>query len=579
MRRLTALMLLLAASSGVTFAFEAIASTPEVGWPSPVFPVTVSLATDTGESKSGAIVLRAANFTMRYPVDMPPNTTREILLPVPRQFSDYSLSFEGSGLPIQIAAPSPSWSMDVVLATVGDTPGTINVLIDEGDPEQLGPRTQVVHWGIGQVPLQAAILKEVEAIFLGDGADRLRDVEVRALRDYVLLGGNVVIPSGAPALVARDPRWADWLPATVGDPKTVPATEIGLAGTHSRTVTIRQLTPVEGAIQLRPHVYRRAYGLGTVTLLAADVFETDLRTDEKAADLFRLVGMRPLSREMTSDLIFSQQSGGSETFRVRPPGVWQIFGWLLAYIFIVGPLNFLVLAKLNRKEWAWFTAPLISVLFAGIVVSQSQVRRTSGVTREANVRLVTDPATGRALVYGQQLLFFPDGGTYDLNMKGVTSIWFDRRRDDNPWQSIAGNRGIFADGVTLGTEFDFTRMRAKSLAYEEFYFLQETERRVGIVASARRLGPGEFVVTAVNKGAEPITNVTVTVNGFTPVGRLDKDFVPGERVQVPIKVPETNRNRRNALVLTGDVKGVAGAQVGSGEVRIEYQTLVLVTGA
>jgi len=516
---------------------------------------------------------------MRYPVDMPPNTTREILLPVPRQFSDYTLSFEGGGLPMQIAAPAPFWGEDVVLATVGDSPGMINVLIDEGDPEQMGPRTQVVHWGLGQVPPQSAILKDVEAIFLGDGSDRLRDHEVRALRDYVLLGGNVVIPSGAAALVARDLRWADWLPATVGDPITVPATEVGLAGTNVRSVTIRQLTPVEGAVQLRPHVYRRAHGLGTVTLLAADVFETDLRTDAKAAALFRSVGNRPMGIEFRGDPLFDHQTGESETFRVRPPGVWQIFGWLLAYIFIVGPLNFLVLSKLNRKELAWFTAPLLSVVFAGIVVSQSQVRRTSGAAREANVKMVADPATGRALVLGQQLLFFPDGGTHDLKMKGVTSIWFNRRRDDNPWQSLAGNRDLCASGVTFGTEFDFTRMQAKSLAYEQFSFLQETERSVGIDATATRTAPGEYVVTAVNKGAEPITNVAITLNGFTPVGRLDKDLAPGERVRVPVKVPESNGVRRNGLILTGDVDGAAGAQVGNGDVRIEYQTLVLVGGA
>lgn len=48
------------------------------------------------------------------------------------------------------------------------------------------------------------------------------------------------------------------------------------------------------------------------------------------------------------------------------PNVWLVGGFLLAYILIVGPLNFIILRRIRRTELAWFTIPGLVVLFSVI---------------------------------------------------------------------------------------------------------------------------------------------------------------------------------------------------------------------
>ena len=45
------------------------------------------------------------------------------------------------------------------------------------------------------------------------------------------------------------------------------------------------------------------------------------------------------------------------------PNVWLVGGFLLVYILIVGPLNFIILRRMRRTELAWFTIPGLSCSF------------------------------------------------------------------------------------------------------------------------------------------------------------------------------------------------------------------------
>jgi hypothetical protein len=47
------------------------------------------------------------------------------------------------------------------------------------------------------------------------------------------------------------------------------------------------------------------------------------------------------------------------------PSAGVLFCFLLGYIAVIGPLNYLVLRRLRRLEWAWLTVPAAVLLFAG----------------------------------------------------------------------------------------------------------------------------------------------------------------------------------------------------------------------
>lgn len=50
---------------------------------------------------------------------------------------------------------------------------------------------------------------------------------------------------------------------------------------------------------------------------------------------------------------------------------------LLAYIVLAGPVNYLVLKRLRRWEWAWVTIPLLAVVFTGAIFGFVRIGRSS----------------------------------------------------------------------------------------------------------------------------------------------------------------------------------------------------------
>jgi hypothetical protein len=51
---------------------------------------------------------------------------------------------------------------------------------------------------------------------------------------------------------------------------------------------------------------------------------------------------------------------------LRLPSVVQLMLFLLVYILVIGPVNFLILKRLNRRELAWITIPVLVLLFSGL---------------------------------------------------------------------------------------------------------------------------------------------------------------------------------------------------------------------
>ena len=90
-----------------------------------------------------------------------------------------------------------------------------------------------------------------------------------------------------------------------------------------------------------------------------------------------------------------------------------------AYILLIGPINYLVLRRLDRREWAWVTMPVLIVAFA---VGRVWLRRPRSaaasviVNEVAIVRGSPGATDGTAQVYLG--VFSPSRGTYQLSVPG-----------------------------------------------------------------------------------------------------------------------------------------------------------------
>ena len=88
------------------------------------------------------------------------------------------------------------------------------------------------------------------------------------------------------------------------------------------------------------------------------------------------------------------------------------------YILLIGPINYLVLRRLDKREWAWFTMPALIVVFAvGAYAFGSALRGSELIVNEvAIVRGAPGATEGTAQVYLG--VFSPSRGTFQVKVPG-----------------------------------------------------------------------------------------------------------------------------------------------------------------
>ncbi|NDJ54548.1 MAG: hypothetical protein GYB68_15890 [Chloroflexi bacterium] len=99
---------------------------------------------------------------------------------------------------------------------------------------------------------------------------------------------------------------------------------------------------------------------------------------------------------------------------VRLPAALQLCGFLLLYVLLIGPVNYLVLRQMGRLELAWVTIPVLVVLFSLVAyITGFQLRGSRPIVhRLAVVQSVAGDST--AQVDGYFGIWSPRRQTYDV---------------------------------------------------------------------------------------------------------------------------------------------------------------------
>ncbi|MBN1967677.1 MAG: hypothetical protein JW910_23675, partial [Anaerolineae bacterium] len=103
------------------------------------------------------------------------------------------------------------------------------------------------------------------------------------------------------------------------------------------------------------------------------------------------------------------------------PSTVQLCGLLLVYIAVIGPINYVVLRALRRRELAWITIPGLVVLFSVLAyMTGSSLRGTLATLNSLNVVQVW-PESDRAQVDTLLGVLSPRRTSYEMTMQqGVT---------------------------------------------------------------------------------------------------------------------------------------------------------------
>src|SRR5688500_17809695 len=242
-----------------------------------------------------------------------------------------------------------------------------------------GVNPVVISLRIADLPARVEAWAAIDRLVWQDAdASQLTDEQIEALRLWVGAGGELVVLGGTtdPGLLRsfnRDEiQLLPFSPTTTVEVQpadlatmlgTIPATAAAIpavVGTHDHgSILARSGDNVVAA--------SAGYGRGSVTLVGFDP-AIEWIASSTAGDVLwhRLLPQRtgpngpalnPLNIIDDSQIVYALQNLPS----VDLPPIEQLLILLVAYIALIGPINYLILRRLDKREWAWVTIPALVV--------------------------------------------------------------------------------------------------------------------------------------------------------------------------------------------------------------------------
>ena len=455
-------------------------------------------------------------------------------------------------------------------AIVGDGAGTLRPQLF-GSDELSGPEPVVL--APADIPERPEPLAGLAAIVWAGDSASLNEAQRRSLDRWVAEGGQLVVIGGAD-WQARTAAFTDLLPvdglAAVDGVSQAPLAEwTGAEAPPVAEATVSTGVLREDARALitaddgTPLASMRSVGAGTVVLMGADLATEAYRGWEGSPRLWsRLLptgalldqfmgGGFPIQEEIDNSL--TQALNTLPSLEVPPAEL--LLAVIVGYILLIGPISYIVLRRVDRRELAWVTAPLLIVLFSACSYGIGRSMKGSDVIVNQISLVRSSSAGSTATVETYAGVYSPDRATYDLRVEG----------DALMGRLLAPGRGQGFDGGSstdvVVDQGDPARLRGLAIGVSGF----EGVRAVGVVDHQPSLSvtwsavDGDHVGTVTNTGETRITDIA----WISPtLGDMVGDLDPGESAE--FTVPGTNFNGSSA---SDQVYGFGGFDNASEEQR------------
>lgn len=393
---------------------------------------------NTGSPVTGYLATDGEDGTVRRFVELPAGAHKVVtiyLRPAAfvRTIAVRFESVEGASLATASADVHVLERTGGTVAIVGDGGGNLrSQLIARGggfpEPIPLGP---------ADLPERPEPLRGIETMVWAADSSSLTEAQQRSLERWVAAGGQLVV-LGGPDWQARTTAFASLLPlenlaSRDGSSAATLATWAGAAqpeGTDPLTAAVGDLRP--GAISLVADedgatlFAAISRGAGRVGFVGIDLATAPFRTWAGAPSLW--------TRLIPDDRLFEQWGGGSGAIdenvasvmsqalsnlpSLAVPPAELLLAVIVGYILLIGPVSYLVLRRLDRRELAWIVAPILVLVFSGISYGIGVSMKGSQiiVNQIALVRSSMDGTAASVSTYAG--IFSPTRATYDLTVRG-----------------------------------------------------------------------------------------------------------------------------------------------------------------
>lgn len=355
---------------------------------------------------------------------------------------------------------------DYLIAAVASDPDAFALLNGLALPGRF--QASVIPLSLGDLPERAEALRSLDCLILTDvDTTSLTPAQGEALRAWVELGGRLFVGGGAGAqrtlLGLPEPLKLVHLGDTVelstlgsladfvGEPIRVPGPFLAaLPVAHEGRAVIAQAR--------QPLLIQKAIGEGWVAYSALDPaaspFNAWTGTLPFWRDLLEPGSALPpnIPRDVPLRMLESEQMNYalSNLPALDLPSIRWLALLLGVYVLLVGPVNYLLLRRLRRLDWAWVTIPALTLAFSigGFGIGYS-LRGNDLILNQISI-IPLSPGSERTLARSYVGLFSPTRGDYDMRIDGgahgsthggalVSPLYLSYRPD--PWTSTGGASG------------------------------------------------------------------------------------------------------------------------------------------
>ena len=396
-------------------------------------PVRVTVAND-GPDLSGTLRISvprnygASETIFSRAVDLPTQSRREIVLYVIPEGALTTLDVVLVNEKNKVAA-SKSVRMTQITPTdllYGVLAGSASSFNSLADLDPGNGAAFLAQLEVGDLPPAGRGWKALDALVISDVDTGALTPEQRAALSGWVAGGGRLVVAGGPAWQKTTAGVADLLPVvpattrTLADLRTLGAFAAFPPPEGSGVAAEGSLAPdavILAGLDRFPLVAMRRTGFGQVTFLALDPAFAPLKGWDGIEGLFRNILSIPADRPSWVNGLSnwpSAQQAVTALPNLELPSTWQVCGFMLVYLILIGPLNYLVLRRLKRRELAWLTIPGIVLVFSGAAyISGYQLSGTRALLHQLTVVQVW-PDADQAQVDTLVGLFSPRRASYDV---------------------------------------------------------------------------------------------------------------------------------------------------------------------
>ena len=404
----------------------------------------------------------------------------------------------------------------------------------------------VVHLSLEDLGDSALLLRAFDLLAIDDFAtDSLTAAQRGAITDYVKNGGELLLGTGASWRKTLAGVSSDILPMQIAGTTILnpaPALDM-LPRVEVATGALNQGAHAWLLGGSRPLLAERFVGAGSVTVATFDWNQDPVASWTGANVLLRQILVRTVfpSASASQNGNFGGPFGASGTsISERSNALYQalsnvpaldlpslvLIGILvLAYVLLVGPINYLALRAINRRALAWVTVPLIAILasagaFGTGLFTKGRSTQTNQVSiihlqpgwdrayQESYTGLLT-PTRGdyQVTVSGQQLLFAPTG-SYN---GGVNSDLIRVGSNNSvvlPSMTAYTLRGFATEGLVAAPQLTASASMANGKLHGTIRNMSSSTFSDGVVLA----GDGYQVLPALAPGASATFDVTPKIS-------------------------------------------------------------------